>query len=479
MSKWRVLYEELRSSVVSGQVRAGTRLPSTRDIAEERGVSRSTVIAAVEQLIAEGFLESRAGSGTYVVQVQLSGNGDRMKQRGVPAERGMFSGGAVTKDGAASLNPTLTGVASQTGLIDFRSGQPDLSVFPWGRWERAERQARLKYGDQLLRYARPEGLPALREAIASYLGRVRGLRVDPDRLIVCNGTTQAISILGGVFASLGVHTAWLEDPVTADIVEIFRGRGITVRRAAVDDAGIVPSRIADKAGKSPVSGGHICFVTPSHQFPTGAVLSLPRRLELIGMFKNEGSWLVEDDYDSEFRFDGPPLATLASLDADRVVYIGTFSKTLAPGLRTAYIHVPQSIVDSGRRLKWASDLHNPPLIQAALAEFLDRRFYDLHVRTMRKLYQRKRNLVCDIFERDFPGAKLKGINAGMHARVVLRDRKADSAFVENCRKAGIVVYPVSAHASNPGIERNDFILGYGHLSFDEISEGLRRLKTVL
>jgi len=461
VSKWRELYQEIRTGIASGQIPAGTKLPSTRDLADERKLSRSTVITAVDQLTAEGFLESRPGSGTYVA---LGAGGPGKLSFSSPRR---FASGGTTAPGARQ----------EGGLIDFRSGQPDLSCFPWSRWEKAERQARLKYGSDLLRYAKPEGLPGLRAAIASYLGRVRGLSVDPERLLVCNGTTQAISLLADIFASVGVHTVWLEDPVTADIVEIFRGRGLGIHRAPVDDQGLMTTEL--EPGGAGGWAGHVCFVTPSHQFPTGAVLSLNRRVQLIENFQTEGAWLIEDDYDSEFRFDGPPLATLASLDPSRVVYIGTFSKTLAPGLRTAYIHLPESLVERGRQGKWRNDLHNVPLIQAALAEFLDRGYYDLHVRTMRKLYQRKRDLIRETFRDHIPGAVFTGDSAGLHGRVILGHGMVDQPFLDRCQKVGVRVYPVAAHAAEPSRGRQDFILGYGHLSFEEIIEGLGRLRRAL
>jgi len=309
----------------------------------------------------------------------------------------------------------------------------------------------------------------LRVEVARYLTRSRGWSAQADRLVITGGTTQALGLVARLMVLQGKTEAWLEDPVTADIPRILTQAGLKVCEAAVEPDGMALGSLPGRLDRAFV------LVTPSHQFPTGRVLSRAKRLELLDRAPDAA--LVEDDYDSEFRYSGRPLAPLVSLAPEKVVHLGTFSKTLAPGLRLAWIHLPASLVSAARELKWLTDLHNPPLVQATLAEFLAQGWYELHLRKMARIYRHKHQMVVEALATSGLWT-VEGEAAGLHVMVRRRAGPVDGPFLEACHRAGVKVYPVARHVRSVTGYENAFLLGFGHLSLADLARGLAALNAV-
>lgn len=458
MTKWREIYEDYKGAIMRGDIPRGARLPSSRDAARDRCVSRSTVLQAVDQLIAEGYAEAREGSGTFAAFA-------RPARRSAAARAGRKAGGT---DGAAPLRSRGFGPLARHA-VDCRTGLPDPRLFPWDRWERAAREARRHWGDELLGYGDPRGFGPLREEVARYMARARGFAADPERVRIVSGTTQALSLLGRVFRARGASSAWLEDPVTRDVPRILAGRGVEPRFAPVDRDGMDPAFLPRRIE------GAVVYVTPSHQFPTGAVLKADRRAAIAAAL-GEGSYVVEDDYDSEFRYEGPPLETFAAAAGDRTVYVGTFSKTLAPGLRIAFAHLPEELADDFDDVRWEADLHGPTWTQAALAVFLAEGWYEAHLRSARKAYRAKRDrLAAWSAGAAARGFSAEGLSAGIHALVRL-PCPADEGFLARAEAAGARFYPVSVHAHRTDAFRDAVLLGYGRLGAEELETAIGALE---
>lgn len=444
---WRELYDWLVDGMRDGLWKPGAPLPSSRELARARGVSRSTVVTVFDQLAAEGLVEPRGGSGTYVAWIEPG----RRRPAAAPATP------PVPDTGFGPLD---------TDRIDFRSGLPDLDAFPLARWNKAQAIAMRRYGTRLLSYGPSEGMEELRRAIAGSVARSRGWMPRPENLVITSGTTQAIGLVSRLMAHQGKTTAWLEDPVTADIPRIMTQAGLEIGSCPLERDGLSLSPLPARLDQGFV------YVTPTHQYPSGRVLSLAKRLALLD--RCAGASLVEDDYDSEFRYDGPPLTPLVALDPERVLHVGTFSKTLAPGLRIAWLHLPDALIATARRLKWLSDLHNPPLIQGALTVFIEEGWYELHLRRMRSLYRRKRDLALRAIEASGK-FKAEGSAAGIHLMVRRLAGVVDRKFQQACLDAGVRIYPVAAHVRKATGLEDAFILGFGHLTPEQIAQGCARL----
>jgi GntR family transcriptional regulator / MocR family aminotransferase len=466
---WKRLYTDLRSALESGAIPAGMKLPSSRLMAVERGVSRSTVILVYDQLLAEGFLESRRGSGTWA-----SASARKPVIREKPATP------ANVSDRISPIRPATPGVLAGPGFgpldatkVDFRTGLPAVRLFPWDLWDRAARISRGRFGKRLLEYGPPEGLPELREAIAAYLERTKGLETRADSLVVTSGTTQTLGLVALLLARAGTDTAILEKPVSRDVAEIMEERGLQVRYVGVDASGLRIDEIPEDLGKS------LVVTTPSHQFPTGAVLSLERRRALVGRAGHSASWILEDDYDGEFRYSGKPLATLSSLDDSRTIYAQSFSKTLAPGLRLAFARLPAGLMQGARVEKWRIDLHSPTFEQGTLAVFLGEGWYDAHVYRMRKRYAKLRDILVESLSRIDGLSPVGGTSAGMHLVARLEEGTVDPRFLSACETEGVKIYPISLYTPGDEGPRPDFALGFGHLDEAEIMTGCERLKRAI
>ncbi|MET7385799.1 PLP-dependent aminotransferase family protein [Streptomyces sp. NPDC005529] len=437
-ARGRALQEALRGAVRSGRLVPGTRLPSSRELAGDLGVSRGLVTEAYEQLTAEGYLRSGRGAGTWV-------------------------GGAVraVAPRARDHSPRPPGVRA-----DFVAGTPDLSLFPRAAWAAAHRAVLAELPHEALGYPDPRGLPALRTALAALLGRRRGVVADPDRVVVVSGVAQAMTLLGFVLHARGVRGVGVENPGSPEHGALFASAGLGTVPLPLDDEGLAVDPLR-------LSGVRAVVTTPAHQFPTGIAYSARRRAELLDWARRVDGLVIEDDYDGDFRYDRAPVGALQGLDPEHVAYAGSVSKSLAPGLRLGWLLVPASHVEEVVERKRTMDLGNPVLDQALLARFVERGDYDRQLRRCQRAYRERRDALVTALEEHFPGTRVSGVAAGLHAVVALPDRYGpQDRFLERAATAGVAVRP-AAHYGETASDGVRLVLGYAHLPPARIRDGVR------
>lgn len=463
---FRQVYRGIRQAILSGAVHAGERLPSTRDLAEQLGISRTVVLLAYEHLLAEGFIGGRGGSGTYVSE-GLAGNVARGERKQARLRLSRF-GSSVRGSIATVDTPLPRPVAPR---YNFIYGRSDLETFPFALWRRLLlRQAR-KGSTRQFDYGTALGNAELRAAICAHLRRARAVVCDPSEVIVVNGSQQALDLVMRVLVEPG-DAAAIEDPHYDGIREALRAAGARLRPVPVDRDGLDPAQLPEDA--------RTVFVTPSHQFPTGAILPLERRLALLQWARRRNAVIVEDDYDGEFHYGGRPLESLQGLDREgRIVYIGTFSRTVFPALRIGYLIAPASLVPALTAAKWLSDLHSASLEQQTLAEFIRSGMYERHLRRLRRRNTARRAALLESIGRHL-GDRVEVTGEGAGAQVVLWPRKAVSepAMVAAAAKRGVGIYGIR-HCFAKQPSRPGFLLGYARLTEREIREGIRLLGEVL
>ena len=449
------LFAGLKRLMLDGGLAEGERLPPSRTLAMELGVSRTVTVEVFERLAAEGFVVATQGSGTFVA------SGARL----APAPRtGREQSPALSPVGFEPL---------RSDIIDFRTGVPELRLFPIRLWQRLAREVWERLTPRDLAYSAPEGRPELRAAIAAYLRVHRGVVCDPDQIVVTSGTTQAVAVLGSALAS-GGRTVVVEDPVTNDIPRILKRSGAAPTPVPLDGEGIQVERLPVR----PIPA--FVYITPSHHYPLGIAMPIGRRTALIGYARRTGAYLVEDDYDSEFRYGLPPVSTLFELDPERVIYIGTFSKTLAPALRTAFIVAPWPVVRCVREAKWHADLHNASPEQLVLARFIREGHYARHLARMQKIYQRKWRVLREALVRELgDSVTILGSPAGMHVAARFRGVRFTPKLLAAFERQGVKVYPVALHAAQPKRWAGCLAIGFGHLSEEQIDRGVAILARTL
>jgi GntR family transcriptional regulator/MocR family aminotransferase len=448
----RQLYSAIRRAILDGKLGAGDRLPSSRELTLDLKLSRNTVIAAINQLIVEGYLVSHIGSGTFVQDnvPKASGNRRAALERAAPklSNRG---------DALAS-----TYCANQLEVQPFSSSIADFSAFPVALWQRLQNKHwRMSYHD-MLDYSDSGGYAPLRRALAHYLRVFRSVPLDSDQVIITSGTQQSLTLCAQLLADHG-DTVWLEDPAYWGAIKAFMSADLHPHPVSVDQDGIAP-RTADE-----LMPPRLIYVTPSHQYPTGAVMSLVRRHEILSIARRHQAWVLEDDYDSEFRFSGPPISSLAGLDTDeRVLYMGSFSKVLYPGLKLGYLVVPKQLVSAFRLAHY--DLNRPgqlPL-QAALAEFIEIGHFASALRRARQSYaERRRCLLAALQPCLGPLARITGAEQGLHLCLRLAEDADDVGLAEQLAQVGLTVRPLSAYC----LKRQDargLVIGYGYTHLADI-----------
>jgi len=454
---FRQIYESYRARILQGELKSGEKLPSTRELAASLRVSRTVVVEAYEQLLAEGYIEGRHGSGTYV------SDGAHLR----------FSPGA-TSVGSMARESLPAAPSRRDNLVDFRHGLPALELFPRRLWGELAKRVCAGIGSDAFGYGRPEGRHELRNVLARYLRRSRGVVCEPGQLIVTTGATQAITLIAKIFLAENADVL-LEDPLTHEIHAMYALPGTKLHPIPVDWQGVLTDRLPSRLRPK------FIYVTPSHQFPLGGVLPIQRRVQLIEYANRAGSYIVEDDYDSEFRYDSAPISSLQGLDPDRVIYVGTFSKILSPALRLGYLVLPRPLVENARNQKWLTDLHTPSLEQLILAEFIEEGHLERHLSKMRKVYRKRRDALIRSLERTFCDRVIvRGYSTGIHLIAEFPGIEFDAGLVSRLEdQGGVKVYPVSRHAFGHEDHRHRIILGYGNLSEDRIEEGVRRLAATL
>lgn len=463
---FRQVYKGLRQAILSGALRANERLPSTRDLAEQLDISRTVALLAYDQLLAEGFVEGRGGSGTYV-SARLAANAPRGESRSAKPRLSRF-GTAAEASAAIVDRPRRNPRAMR---YDFIYGCSDLTTFPFEMWRRIMlrqvRQAPVRHFD----YGAALGSVGLREAICSHLRRSRAVVCEPSQVTVVNGSQQALDLTIRALVERGDRVA-IEDPHYDGIRVSLAAAGARVKGVPVDREGLDPARLPDDA--------RLAFVTPSHQFPTGAILPLDRRLALLDWARRRNAVIVEDDYDGEFHYGGRPLESLQGLDRDgRVLYIGTFSRTVFPALRIGYLIPPPALVGAFSAAKWLNDLHSATLEQQTLAEFIRNGMYERHLRRLRRRNTARRDALLAAIQ-ECLGNRVEVTGAGAGAQVVLwpKKRVVEDEIVARAAQRGVGIYGI-AHCYLRRPSRPGFMLGYARLNEREIREGIRILGEVL
>ena len=467
----RQLFDALRQAILAGRLRPGTRLPSTRVMASDLRVARNTVMAAFEQLVVEGYLQARVGSGTTVTSIAPD---MLLNIAAAPTDKAAVG---PTELSLSARGRALAGTVRSIpdpGRRAFQPGLPAFDEFPFNTWSRLLIRHSRKASPDLLGYDQTGGHPALRSAISDYLGAARGVNCASEQVIVVGGAQAGLDLVTRMLLDPG-DTAWLEEPGYPGARTALLGAGARLHPVPVDDDGLDVA-----AGERVAPRARLAYVTPSCQYPLGTTMSLERRLRLLEWAQRANSWIVEDDYDSEYRYRGRPLSALQGLDtAERVIYLGTFSKTMFPALRLAYLVVPRGLVPVFRRALRHTGQDAPLTIQAAAADFIGEGHYASHLRRMRALYaDRLQRFSTMLIEQLGHVLELGPVNAGMQLAVYLPQSIDDRDIARRAEEAGINLSALSTfylrECPQPGL-----LLGYTGVPEAEMREGVEILQRLL
>lgn len=470
----RQLYEQIRELILSGRLASGQRLPSTRTLANDLGVSRNTVTGAFDQLFAEGYLEGKVGAGSFV-----SGElpEEALSVRHADADR---TASAPRRRGLSQRGKRLAGLrrTSFRSTKAFTTGLPDLDGFPFDIWARLMARAWRNPPTSLLAHGEPAGYLPLRRAIAGYLRTARAVNCDEEQVIIVSGAQQAIGLATQILLDDGDQVL-VEDPGYLGVRGALLGGGARLVPVPVDGEGL-----DIEAGERLCPEARLVCVAPSHQYPLGVTMTLARRLNLLDWASRNDGWIVEDDYDSEFRYSGRPLASLQGLDRDgRVVYVGSFSKVMFPSLRLGYLVVPPDLAEAFRKARAALDDHPSAIAQPALTDFIEEGFFAAHLRRMRRLYAERQEAVVEAGRKHLNDLlDIAPAEAGIHLtarfRPSLARRMTDIEAAERAAKKQISVSPLSTlYSSNPAIQ--GLMIGYAAVPADKMEAAVIRLAEAL
>jgi GntR family transcriptional regulator / MocR family aminotransferase len=468
---YRQLYEGYRDAIVERRLRSGQRIPPTRSLAEELGISRIPVLNAFEQLVAEGYFESRMGSGTFVAS--------SFDQDLAAPKPGGAARRAPVRSGARTVARNAEAIRHEVepwflGRGPFAVGHPPLDRFPLTLWSKLVARRSRDVDTQLLHYSSPMGFEPLREAVAEYLRTARGVLCEAAQIMIVGGSQQGIELTARVLLDED-SPAWIENPGYFGTQKVLRLVGARPVPVPVDEEGLVVS-----AGIARCPRARAVFVAPSHQFPLGVTMSASRRLQLLDWAQSTGSWIVEDDYDSEYRYGSLPIASLQGLDRDaRVIYVGTFTKIVFPSLRIGYVVIPSDLVTVFRSVRRAGDMLSPTFPQAVLTDFIREGHFARHVRRTRLLCGGRRTALVEAI-RDELGSELGilGDPAGMFLTATLSGRLRDREIAIRAAQRGLWLAPLSdCYLGKP--ERQGLVLGYGSTSNEEMTPAVARLRDVL
>lgn len=478
----RQLYHALRRAILSGRLAAGAKLPSSRALADELGLSRNTVMSALEQLASEGYVEGRTGSGTYVATLlpedSLSG-ATPQPARPAANQRTIAAQPATSARGKALSAAAAARVARAPAQPPpFAVGIPELETFPFDLWARLLARTWRHPSARLALGGDPAGHPPLRAAIADHLRRVRGVACTAEQVIVVSGIRQAVDLAVRLLLDPG-DKVWLENPGYPGIRAVLAAADLKLVPVPVDREGLDVA-----AGAALAPDARLACVAPSHQYPLGVVMSLRRRLDLLAWARGSGAWIIEDDYDSEYRYAGRPLAAMQGLDRDgRVIYVGSFSKVLFPSLRLGYLVVPPALVDAFLAARATLDDHAPMTPQPAVAAFIAEGHFAAHVRRMRRLYQLRQQALLEAASRHLAGLlELAPDEAGMHLTAglapALAARMDDTTAAARAAAAGLATAPLSRfYIGEP--TRQGLMLGYAAVPEAQMDAAVRKLARAL
>jgi GntR family transcriptional regulator/MocR family aminotransferase len=437
------LERALREAIRAGRLPRGSALPSSRALAHDLQMARSTVSAAYAQLVAAGYLTTRQGAGTWVTSGPV----------------------AISTDGFEEA-PTAQ------PRFDLRPGFPDLSSFPRALWLRALGRVLSRASDSVFAPGDPRGRPELRRSLAEYLARARGVVTTPGQLLVCNGFCQGFQLLCRILHERGARRIALEDPCVFLYPPIARKAGLEVVSVPVDGDGLSVERLAE-------SSADAVLVTPAHQFPLGATMSPQRRAALVAWAQTNDALIIEDDYDGEFRYDRQPVGALQGLDPERVAYAGTASKTLAPGMRLAWLALPAALLPAAIEERGLGDRYAPLLDQLALAELIDQGDFDRHIRRMRLRYRRRRDRLIATLREAAPTLSPAGVAAGLHILLELRDGVREAQVLEVAEERSIGLYGLERFRHRDSDSNQALVVGYGTPAEHNFDSALRALAELL
>lgn len=473
------LYDELRRLILSGVVVSGQRLPSSRKIAEQLDLARNTVVLAYERLVVEGYVVTREKAGFFV--------NDRLPDAAVLIRNGHIQ--ETASDGRIRVgriptfsgrSPSLWRDAPQRPALDLFVGRPLQSSFPLTFWRRAAGRHLTRLSAGLTEYGDPCGLLRLRSAIAGHLRATRGISANPEQIVITSGIQGALNLIARIFlAGRSPQRVAIENPCYQGAAYLFASYGAQLHPVDVDDNGLIVSHLERYTGS-------LIYVTPSHQFPTGYTMPLDRRLHLLDWAYRTGTYVIEDDYDSDFRYDGAPLTALAGLDRrGRVIYLGTFSKSIGAGMRIGYAVLPQHIVDQGRIVKALCDNGAPWLEQMVLADFIEQGEFLRHLCRIRQRYLSARDVLVEEIHLRFPGSVISGAECGMHIMWQLPDWAPTAAELQRLAiGCGVGLYSVSAAAGHEFNASSRYglrsmVVGYASLTVAQIRDAITRVADVV
>jgi GntR family transcriptional regulator / MocR family aminotransferase len=468
----RQIYNAYRTAIVECALRPKDRIPSTRTLALELGLSRIPVLNAYAQLLAEGYFESRIGAGTVVSSTLPDQTPQPLRS---PASTGARRGPRPVSRASLAL-PSMQGILPWLGgrLGAFSVGQPALDHFPVKIWSRLVVRRSRSLSISSMHYSDPMGSRDLREAVATYLRTARGVRCEAEQIMIVSGSQLALEIATRVLLDRGSRV-WMEEPGYRFARNVFALNGCRIIPVPVDKEGL---NVA--AGVRRCRTARAALVTPSHQYPTGVTMSASRRLQLLEWSQKSGAWIIEDDYDSEFRYDSMPIASLQGLDrGSQVVYIGTFSKVLFPSLRLGYLVIPPELIDRFLSVRLTIDICPPTFLQTVLADFIREGHFSRHIRRMRPLYRERRSALFESIKSDLGiPVDVAGEQAGLHLSLTLPPGLRDRAMSQRAARHGLWLAPLSTcYMEHPAPQ--GFILGFSNTSTAEIPRAVKKLSKIL
>ncbi len=463
---YKQLYNYLKEGILCGRFSSGFRLPSTRAFANELKLSRSTVLLSIEQLIAEGYLESYVGKGTFVSQHLPDLKVKTFQQKQVSLNTAI----KLSNRADAFISSR---VYDNSSTPAFRPGIPETNEFPFKIWRRLLNKHWRKPEAKNLFYGSGAGYLPLRQEISNYLKLARGVKCSAEQVIIVNGSQQALQIASYLLADAN-DQVWIENPGYTGAQAAFKSAMLKMVPIAIDSEGLSVKTAISKAPKA-----KFAYVSPSHQYPMGVIMSLARRLELLEWARANNSWILEDDYDSEFRFKGQPLAALQGLDqANSVVYIGSFSKVLFPALRLGYVVVPQAMTDAFVKARLHFDRGSPWINQMVLADFIAEGHFARHIRKMRVIYAQRRELLISLLADLLAEFELGSSPAGMHLVLYLPANLNDVVVAKKLKENGIEAFPLSNYSLDDS-HKMGLVLGYGAVDEHLIISGVKKMVSLI